>query len=84
MDHVIISISDVLILTLALTFSPLPMSLFSAFFPELSGCQSTSLIYPFTQQSHLFLICGPQVQFFVDDRFNALDQFNIVLRDECY
>lgn len=60
------------------------MSLLPAFFSKLCGRQSASLIYSFAQQSYLFLICGPQVHLFVDDRFNALDQFDVILRDECY
>jgi hypothetical protein len=70
LDHVVIPISDILILTL--TLSPLPMSLLSTFFPEFRGCQPRSLVHPLTQQSYLFLVGGPKVHLFVDHGFNAL------------
>ena len=71
LDYIVIPISDIPILTL--TLSPFPISLLSTFLPEFRGRQSPSLVYPFTQQSYLFLVGGPKVHLFVDHGFNALD-----------
>jgi len=71
LDNVVVPIPDILVLTP--TLSPLPMSHLSTFFPDFRGCQSPSLIYPFTQQSYFFLIGGPKVHLSIDHGFNALN-----------